>query len=184
MTKPCELEADCPVQRRRAQIKRLARDPKRKGELAELAFLLAAATEGLVVSKPYGETSRYDFLVQGRRRVLRIQVKAAFSKCRRGYYFHLGTGPQDRYTEKKIDFVAAYVGPLDLWYIVPVRLIQSTSGMEIQPGACLGKAGARFEPYCEAWHLLTGRKSKKCKDADQGTSCPDRSSCANACGSL
>lgn len=154
----CEFAADCPVRSRRAQAARLAHDPKRKGELAELAFVLAAASNGLVVSKPYGESMPYDFIVQNDERLLRVQVKASFSARRDGYYFSLTNSPRRRlhrcYTEKEIDFLAAYVGPHDAWYIVPHHVIRNITSMVICPGAQGKQSGARFEIYREAWDLL------------------------------
>jgi hypothetical protein len=39
---------------------------KRRGELAELAFVLKAANQGLGVSRPYGDSERYDFILDTR----------------------------------------------------------------------------------------------------------------------
>jgi hypothetical protein len=39
---------------------------KRRGELAELAFTLKAASLGFAVSKPYGDSERYDFILDSR----------------------------------------------------------------------------------------------------------------------
>jgi antitoxin ParD1/3/4 len=39
---------------------------KRRGELAELAFALKAASLGFGVSKPYGDSERYDFILDSR----------------------------------------------------------------------------------------------------------------------
>jgi hypothetical protein len=39
---------------------------KRRGELAELAFTLKAASLGFSVSKPYGDSDRYDFILDAR----------------------------------------------------------------------------------------------------------------------
>src|SRR5579864_7341802 len=39
---------------------------KRRGELAELAFTLKAASLGFGVAKPYGDSERYDFIVDAR----------------------------------------------------------------------------------------------------------------------
>lgn len=39
---------------------------KRRGELAELAFTLKATSLGFAVSKPYGDSERYDFIVDAR----------------------------------------------------------------------------------------------------------------------
>ncbi len=36
---------------------------KRRGELAELAFLYKAASQGFGVAKPYGDSERYDFIL-------------------------------------------------------------------------------------------------------------------------
>jgi hypothetical protein len=57
----CEFADDCPVRRRRAQAKRLMRDPKRKGELGELVFVLTAASHGLIVSNPTATVLRMTF---------------------------------------------------------------------------------------------------------------------------
>jgi hypothetical protein len=159
MDDPCEFSSDCPVRNRRAQAARLVRDPKRKGELAEMVFVLTAASHGLAVSKPYGDSYPYDFVVEIGGRLLRVQVKAAFTARRSGYYFNLGSGAQPYthryYTEQDIDFLAAYIGPHDVWYIIPVHLIQSTSALVLCPGAEGKQRGARFEIYREAWHLIT-----------------------------
>ncbi|HTZ98608.1 MAG TPA: group I intron-associated PD-(D/E)XK endonuclease [Terriglobales bacterium] len=169
MPELCELAGDCPVRRRRAEARRLIADPKRKGELAELAFALCAASHGLIVSKPYGETAPYDFLVHASRRPLRVQVKAAFTASCAGYAFNLITGLQHRrYTRDDIDFLAAYIGPLDLWYIFPIEIIESIGALTINPSARPGRRGARFEPYREAWHLLTRKpRSKKQTTQDE-----------------
>jgi hypothetical protein len=160
----CEFADDCPVRRRRAQAKRLMQDPKRKGELGELVFVLTAASHGLIVSKPYGDSACYDFLVQSGRRIRRVQVKAAFTERLGSYTFNVTSGRHRYYTEKDIDFLAAYIGPLDVWYIVPVHVIRSTAAIVISPGARLKQRGTRFEPYREAWHLLT-RKSRRAKQS-------------------
>jgi len=176
MKRKCEFADDCPVRRRRAQAKRLMQDPKRKGELGELVFVLTAASHGLIVSKPYGDSAAYDFLVQSGRRIRRVQVKAAFTERLGSYTFNVTSGRHRYYTEKDIDFLAAYIGPLDVWYIVPVHVIQSTAAIVISPGARLKQRGRRFEPYREAWHLLTRKprrqtviESNKPESSSEGT---------------
>ena len=42
------------------------RNTKRRGELAELVFLLIATRLGFGVSKPYGDSERYDFILDSR----------------------------------------------------------------------------------------------------------------------
>jgi hypothetical protein len=57
---------------------------KRMGELAEIAFMYRAASEGIGVARPYGDSHPYDFLVQHGRRLARVQVKSCFTS-QRGY---------------------------------------------------------------------------------------------------
>jgi hypothetical protein len=47
---------------------------KALGEWAELRFMVRAAEEGLRAAKPYGESASYDFIVEHKRRFLRVQV--------------------------------------------------------------------------------------------------------------
>ena len=49
---------------------------KRRGELAELAFVYKAASLGFGVAKPYGDSERYDFILDSGSRLWRIQVKS------------------------------------------------------------------------------------------------------------
>ena len=67
--------------RRRAFEKKRARlrdrlDPKKRGELSELAFVYKAASVGFAVAKPYGDSDRFDFIVHSRRHFWRVQVRS------------------------------------------------------------------------------------------------------------
>src|SRR5271165_2100902 len=46
------------------------------GEQAEAAFLNKAISLGLNVARPWGDSERYDFIVDSGRRLLRVQVKS------------------------------------------------------------------------------------------------------------
>jgi hypothetical protein len=62
---------------------------KRRGEVAEAAFLHKAASLGFSVAKPWGESDRYDFIVETGGSFLRVQVKSAYSPGEfGGYTFH------------------------------------------------------------------------------------------------
>jgi PD-(D/E)XK endonuclease len=56
--------------------------------MAELAFMCKAASLGLGVAKPYGETERFDFIITSGRRVWRVQVKSTSRVCHRHYAIH------------------------------------------------------------------------------------------------
>jgi len=49
---------------------------KHQGEWAEVRFLDQAFRRGLHVSKPYGDNTAYDFIVDSRSRLTRVQVKS------------------------------------------------------------------------------------------------------------
>jgi DNA-binding sugar fermentation-stimulating protein len=52
------------------------RNTKLAGDLAEIAFLYRALGRALIVSKPYGDNARYDFVVDNGTRSCRVQVKS------------------------------------------------------------------------------------------------------------
>lgn len=52
---------------------------KRAGERSEAAFLSKAAELGFGVAKPWGDSERYDFILDNGHRLLRVQVKATDS---------------------------------------------------------------------------------------------------------
>ena len=128
--------------------------PKRRGEWAELRFMSCAAEHGLCVTKPWGESARYDFVVEHEAHFARVQVKSTTFKDPRGYAYYSCTvrtcrGP---YVGDPFDFIAAYLIPLDLWYIIPAVLCVGQTAITIYPDSQKSKYG----PYREAWDLLRG----------------------------
>ena len=58
---------------------------KRRGELSELAFLHKATSLGFGVSKPYGNSERFDFILISRGwpegdKLFRVQIKSTTTK--------------------------------------------------------------------------------------------------------
>lgn len=128
---------------------------KERGEWAELRFMARAAEEGLVVTKPWGESSRYDFAVERSGRFLRVQVKSTLCRKNNSYPLNLH-GAKAPYSIGDFDFVAAYVIPLDLWYIIPAEAaITGREKLYVTPGS----PKTRYEQYREAWHLLFGKSN-------------------------
>jgi hypothetical protein len=138
-------------------------DTKELGDLGELAFVLAASSKGLAVSKPFGDCRRYDLIVDSGRRLLRIQVKSIYKlyvaepyrvACSR----RQGT-TRISYTVDEIDFLAAYLASRDLWYIVPVEEILDKRMIRFFPdGLTRIRPGyGKYEKYKEAWHQLDER---------------------------
>jgi len=52
---------------------------------------------------------------------------------------------------EEIDYVAAYLIPLDLWYIIPAGVVAMRKGsIWLAPW----RRQSKYERYLEAWHLL------------------------------
>lgn len=95
---------------------------KQRGEWVELLFMTVASGLGFTVAKPWGDSARYDVVVENEGRFLRIQVKSTEQGAGSGYICHLHMCGR-LYTAKDIDYFAVYVLPLDLWYIFPARTL-------------------------------------------------------------
>jgi hypothetical protein len=126
---------------------------KAKGELGELAFSHKAASLGFGVAKPHGDNERYDFILDSGERLWRVQVKSTCC-ARGGGYRAWARGSNDSpYTAAEIDFLVVYVVPLDIWYVIPVKVVTTLLWLGFFPSGCKRNAG-RFECYREAWHLM------------------------------
>jgi len=131
--------------------------PKRCGEIAELAFAFKACGMGFVVSKPYGDSAAYDFVVGAKKHLQRVQVKSTsspgFGRYKVGVHHHGGRGRGGHaYTREEIDFVVAYIVPRNIWYVVPIKVLLKKRHMQLYPDG--SRSGGKYENYCEAWHLL------------------------------
>ncbi|MGO9128000.1 MAG: group I intron-associated PD-(D/E)XK endonuclease [Terriglobales bacterium] len=132
----------------------LIKNPKRRGEWAELRFMAAAAEHGLSVSKPWGDSERYDVGVEHNGQYQRVQVKSVSWRTRLSY--RCGIGCSRVYKSSEIDFFAIFIVPEEIWYIVPVRMALAAGYKTL----CLtpSRKENRYEVYREAWHLLRSRR--------------------------
>jgi hypothetical protein len=129
---------------------------KQRGELVEMMFMAQASYRGLIVSKPYGDSRRYDFITDTGQRLCRAQIKSTAHRSGNGFIVNATTRKHSRevYTARDIDFLIAYIIPRNAWYIVPVSELR-TPTFQLYPDGCRrGSPYARFEPYREAWPLL------------------------------
>jgi len=147
--------------KRTRPIAPLVRGPlktREKGELAELAFLHEAASLGFGVARPHGDSERYDFILDSGERFWRVQVKStSYTEADRSAYIvnacHNDKGRKVKaYQAEEIDFIAVYIVPLDIWYIVPVNQLGALRALRLYPSGCQG--AGRFEQFREAWHLM------------------------------
>ena len=124
---------------------------KLRGEWAELPFMACAAEHGLCVTKPWGETARYDFAVEHEGHFVRVQVKSTGFRDRGGYSCTV-RGSQGPYVGDPFDFLAAYLIPEDVWYIIPAEKFKGQGSIALYPKL----KNSKYGPYKEAWHLLRG----------------------------
>ena len=132
------------------------RNTKRTGELSEAAFLLKAEPLGFHLTKPWGDSERYDFILDTGPRLWRVQVKCTEVLRARGYdvqpiYCIYGQG-KVVYTADDIDVLAVHILPLDVWYILPIDAFTPNKRLRFYPNNHCKRA--RWETYREAWHLL------------------------------
>src|SRR5579862_3497814 len=135
-----------------------ARLGKRRGQVAELAFMHKAADLGFAVTKPYGELEPYDFILDSGSRLWRVQVKSTSSTAhRRNRYYvqpshYNGIYGRQIYTAAEIDFLVAYVMPREAWYVIPVAALATHINLYFYPDA--PNSRAYFERYRDAWCLM------------------------------
>ncbi len=132
---------------------------KRVGERSEAAFLYQASQRGFAICKPWGDSERYDFILDNRPQpvvhLFRVQIKCTDCLRADAYEtratYELG-GKHIPYTKRDIDFVAAHIVPLRLWYIVPVEICTPQPMLRFYPHRQAKLM--RLECYKEAWNLL------------------------------
>lgn len=135
--------------------------PKRRGEVSELAFFYKAASLGFGVAKPWGDSERYDFILDSGQRLWRVQVKSGCHHHNRYYDLpgRCGNRQRTQYTSEEIDFFVAYLVPIDVWYVIPVEKIKKKSLLFYPYG---GDRCGHYEQYREAWSLMAPAADASC----------------------
>jgi len=130
---------------------------KRRGEMAEAAFLHKASRLGFGVAKPWGDSDPYDLIVDTGGGLWRVQVKSAYRSGEYGgYTFHAhGNENKKIYSLKDIDVLVAYIVPEDLWYVFPVRVFRKIKSMKLFPVS--KRRRSKFEVYREGWQVFGER---------------------------
>lgn len=127
------------------------------GTMGEVGFVYKALRNKLKVSKPIG-IYPYDFIVDNEKGLYRIQVKTCTSYNKQTYSYTLSTKRKQsknesfNYSEKDIDFIAAYVLPLDTWYIIPIKELTDIKGIALFPHN--RASTSKWEKYRERWDIL------------------------------
>jgi hypothetical protein len=127
---------------------------KSRGEAAEAAFLAKAASLGFGIAKPWGDSERYDFILDSGHHFWRVQVKST-QRLVESRYRVKASGWKARYTSDEIDFLVAYIVPENLWYVVPVSAAAAHQHLRFYP---YGTRNSQLEKYREAWCQMACRR--------------------------
>ncbi len=126
---------------------------KRRGEMAEAAFLAKAAEMGFGIAKPWGDSDPFDFILHVSGKLWRVQVKSAHRAGEDGSYsFHAHGHALRAYGPKDIDALVAYVVPENAWYVFPVSLVRQLRSLKLFSGS--RRKRSKFEKYREAWWVF------------------------------
>jgi hypothetical protein len=140
---------------KRQQLVRSNRNPKRRGELAELAFIHKATSLGFAVARTYGDSQHYDFIVHSGQHFWKVQVKSS-SALQDGTYMvnaiHSTNGRYTGYTADEIDFLVAHIVPEDAWFVIPVQAFIPHKSLYVYPRD-QSRIGP-YENYRDAWYLM------------------------------
>ena len=98
---------------------------KQKGNLTELQCITAFTELGYIVSIPYGDCARYDFIVDINNKLYRIQCKTSSKKEEGVYTFSCRSTAANHsraatrsYSEEEIDFFATIID--NQCYLIPI----------------------------------------------------------------
>jgi PD-(D/E)XK endonuclease len=156
---------------------KIIKDPKVRGEWVESVFMARAGGQGLAVSKPWGDSRSYDFVIGHPGRFVSVQVKSTTAESGGGYACVIRK-QNKAYARGSFDFVAAYVVQEDAWYIIPARNIQGKGSV----GLCSKSPTAKYEKYREAWHLLREASEISSEASGEGESCAQDSAAGESGG--
>jgi hypothetical protein len=121
---------------------------KHQGSKNELLFMAECMKRGWKVNMPFGDDSKYDVVVDTPKGLRRVQVKSCHKADARGRYrINMKYGRSSRcgsYSLEDCDVIAAYVTPLNHWFLVPVNEVTTMHlDLALHHHDCL-----------EAWHHI------------------------------
>jgi PD-(D/E)XK endonuclease len=136
---------------------------KDRGDLAEMQFMVAAASRGFAVAKPYGDNEKYDLILDVGRRLWRVQVKSSAARHHRGFAVRASWRTSYRqisYKPSQVDFMAVTIVGEGIWYVIPVRALAGRLTINLYPFGSNRGSRNGFEKYREGWDLFGGGKPR------------------------
>ena len=133
---------------------------KRKGTAYEYRFFSNILDRGYELFIPAGDDLPVDCVVQnGAGKLFKVQIKGTASpetsnRAKPRYKVIAGTGKKSKVSIDctKVDILAAYVDPVDAWYIIPCLELNGKLSTRFYPHS--ESSTARLEKFRENWGLF------------------------------
>lgn len=116
----------------------MALTSKQKGNLTQLQCLTSFVEQGCGINIPYGDNSKYDFIIDIDNYLFKIQVKTASLKnadsikfsCRTTHVNCKGV-KNERYSSNEVDFFATYWN--NQCYLIPINECSTEKTLRLAP---------------------------------------------------
>ena len=133
---------------------------KRIGDIAESIFVTRCLMANIEPVKPFGDNRKYDFITEHNGKKLKVQVKCTdvvgknpSGSSRFKINTCYGSKSKTKYTKDEIDFIAAFVFPEQMWYIIPVEEVTESS-VTLYPQ--IENSDGKYEKFRNKFKLLKG----------------------------
>lgn len=90
------------------------------GSAIESLFDFVAMSRGFIVSAPRTDDSQYDRIIDSKKKLYRVQIKARRGSGEKSMVIRITKSNSKNYTKKDTDFIALYIEDNDSWYIIPI----------------------------------------------------------------
>lgn len=127
-----------------------------QGHLCEQVFSVECIKRNIPIYKPIADLYGVDFII-GSNKLIRIQVKSTLKKDPRykgsgsSYKICVRHGAKSRAYENQFDFVAVYLMPVNIFYIIPISMLNKTT-IRINPDS----SRCKYYNFKERWDLIEG----------------------------
>ena len=112
---------------------------KDKGNIGEAVFMAEMIKHGCIVSKPFGDNARYDFIVDVNNKLMKFQVKYCnyvtdnqSITCPCASSTNHTTNKHYTTYENDVDYIAFYLAPYDKIAIIPIEEIGNRKSITLR----------------------------------------------------
>lgn len=91
------------------------------GSAIESLFDFEAMSKGLIVSAPRSDTAQYDRVIDNKKALYRIQIKARRGNGKKSIIVRVNKSKGQIYSREDTDVIALYIEDNDSWYFLPVE---------------------------------------------------------------